>query len=170
LQLFQLQIQEAPKLPILQSLTSISIFRSFFASQLQVLSAPSNIGVDHVCFLSVCSEWRGKTEPHQKAPLLILFDLDKRTDTIKGISFFDIICKEVIQLPFLAPFFQGDHYYLGSSHGLIFIGQLNHQCLTIQLVNPLTRLAINICPLEHIYVKLARVYLLVVPGCEAEVI
>lgn len=87
--------------------------------------------------------WKN-TEARRKSPLLILLDLDRRTKIIKGLAFFDIVYKEIIPLPFLAPFLQGQHYYLGSSHGLIFVGELISQSLAIKLVNPLAHVVIDI--------------------------
>lgn len=116
--------------------------------------------IEHVHFRSVCSEWRAHTEERQKAPLIILIDQSRRDDTIKAIALFDLIGKQIITLPYFSRFSQGKHHYLGSSHGLIFIGRIHNRHLKIKIVSPLTGLQIDIPPLAHKSSDIGRVFLL----------
>ncbi|KAH7658612.1 F-box domain-containing protein [Dioscorea alata] len=111
--------------------------------------------VDHVRFRSVCSQWRRHTQERQKAPFLILVDLDNRDDTIKTLSFFDIVGKAIIPLRPLASQRVANSYYLGSSRGWIFVGKYtaaqngNQEQLRIALVNPFTDDIINLPMLSN---------------------
>ncbi|KAH7658152.1 F-box domain-containing protein [Dioscorea alata] len=109
--------------------------------------------VDHVHFRSVCTGWRSQTQERQKAPLVILMDRDNEHDTIKALSFFDIIDKSIIPLRPLVSEMITDSYYLGSASGWIFIGYVtfalnsNQKELTIILITPFTDGAIINPPL-----------------------
>ncbi|KAH7658610.1 F-box domain-containing protein [Dioscorea alata] len=106
--------------------------------------------VDHVRFRSVCSQWRKHAQERQKAPLVILIDRESEEDTIKALSFFDIIGKAIIPIRPLASQRVANSYYLGSSRGWIFVGTYtaaqndNQEELWITLLNPFTDDSINL--------------------------
>ncbi|KAH7658617.1 F-box domain-containing protein [Dioscorea alata] len=108
--------------------------------------------VDHVHFRSVCTGWRSSTQERQKAPLVILMDRDNEGDTIKALSFFDIIGKGIIPLRPLANQVVTNSYYLGSARGWIFVGRHtagqdgNQEQLSVTLLNPFTDKVISINP------------------------
>ncbi|KAH7658607.1 F-box domain-containing protein [Dioscorea alata] len=109
--------------------------------------------VDHVRFRSICTGWHSSTQEREKAPLVILMDRDNEGDTIKALSFFDIVGQEIIPLRPLASEAVADSYYLGSAIGWIFIGNVflapnsNQEELTITLLNPFTDVVIISPPL-----------------------
>ncbi|KAH7658614.1 F-box domain-containing protein [Dioscorea alata] len=112
--------------------------------------------VDHVRCRSVCSQWHRHTQERKKAPLVILIDRESEEDTIKALSFFDIIGKAVIPLRPLASQRVANSYYLGSSRGWIFVGTYtaeaqngNEDQLRIKLLNPFTDDIINLPMLSN---------------------
>ncbi|KAH7658600.1 F-box domain-containing protein [Dioscorea alata] len=131
--------------------------------------------VNHVRFRSVCTAWRQHTEERRKAPLLILVDFNGRLHAsephrIKALSLFDIIRKEIIPIRLSASFRVSNCYYLGSSHGWIFIGRVpvspsgsNGQRLKIRLLNPFTDDFIDLPSLRNVP-PIGRVFLFGQPG------
>ncbi|KAH7658611.1 F-box domain-containing protein [Dioscorea alata] len=111
--------------------------------------------VDHARFRSVCSQWRRHAQERQKAPLVILIDRESEEDTIKALSFFDIIGKAIIPIRPLASQRVANSYYLGSSRGWIFVGKYtaarngNQEQLRIALLNPFTDDIINLPMLSN---------------------
>lgn len=97
--------------------------------------------IDYVYVRSVCMDWYNNMEEHQNALLLILLDLEDEDGTIKALSLFDLVLKEISPVRLIISYGLLRLYYLGSSHGCIFLGkyslgQNGNKELSITLVNP----------------------------------
>lgn len=97
--------------------------------------------VDCVRARSVCMAWFDSIKERQNAPLLILLDIEDEDGTIKGLSLFDLVRKEIIPIGPIISYGLPRSYYLGSSHGCIFLGKYSlrkngNKKLSIILINP----------------------------------